>query len=156
MQTLRRFIDTNYRQIAQPLHIAMPRKSFRTHVESWMRGINMPMTRERELFLQRYEALLRLRKVSRHELGCRRAAMEVLLNLSRHPSRQLSYLKSMIRALGKLIEEHLALGYEGAHGHNDNWDVPGHVVGSGFRFSVIEDAVPGAMPPRILDMSPSE
>ena len=74
MQTLRRFIDTNYRQIAQPLHIAMPRKSFRTHVESWMRGINMPMTRERELFLQRYEALLRLRKVSRHELGCRRAA----------------------------------------------------------------------------------
>jgi hypothetical protein len=123
-----------------------------------MKGIDMPMTPLRELFLQRYEALLRLRKVSRHELGCRQAAMEVLLNLWRHPSRQQSYLRSMIRQIGNLINDHLALGLAGAgNAHIHNWDVPGHVAGSSLRFSVIEDAVPGAcMPPRILDMLPSQ
>ena len=137
----------------------LPRKmSFRTHMLSWMQSIDLELTPIRDLFLKRYEALLRLRGVSRYELGCRQAAMEVLLNLWRHPQRQTSYMVSMIRQLRKLIDEHLALGIPGAGtAHIHNWDVPGHVEGSGLRFSVIEDEAFGAdgarVPPLILDMS---
>ena len=121
--------------------------SFRTHIRRWMRSINMPETLLRELFLRRYQALLILRGVSPHLLECRQAAMEVLLNLSRHPARQDSYLRAVIRQIGRyirIISETMNIPAD----DGTDWDVPGHVPGSGLRFSVIEDP-PAAMPKQV-------
>jgi hypothetical protein len=125
----------------------MPR-SFRTHMRTWMQSINMPETPLRKLFLTRYRALLDLRGVCPHNLACRGAAMEVLLNLSRFPLRQENYLKAVIRQIGRLIQENVQ---QMVMPEDDStlWDVPGHVHGSSLRFSVIED--PPAAPPAALD-----
>ena len=100
----------------------------------------MPETMLRKLFLRRYQALLVLRGVSPHLTACRQAAMEVLLNLSRNPgSKQDSYLKAVIREIGKLIADICATMCI-PDDDGTLWDVPGHVAGrTGLRFSVIED-----------------
>jgi hypothetical protein len=117
--------------------------SFRTHIRMWMRSINMRETQLRELFLRRYQALLILRGVSPHVLGCRQAAMEVLLNLSRQPVKQNHYLKAVIRQIGRLINE-IVVTMCIPDDDGTLWDVPGHVPGilPGYRFSVIEDPQP--------------
>ena len=117
---------------------------FRTHIHTWMRSIDMPLTSLRELFLRRYQALLILRGVSPHLPRCRQAAMEVLLNLSRFPTRQDSYLRAVIREIGRLICD---IANTICIPENDGtlWDVPGHLPGSCLRLSVIEDP-PAAMP----------
>ena len=117
-----------------------------------MQSICIPETPLRMLFLTRYRALLVLRGVCPHNLACRGAAMEVLLNLSRYPVRQESYLKAVIRQIGRLIQEiiqHMVMPED----NGTLWDVPGHVRGSRLRFSVIEDppAAPLAAPPAALD-----
>jgi hypothetical protein len=123
-------------------HAIMPVRSFREHIRSWMRGIAMPMTEIREVFLRRYEVLLILRGISPYLLGPRQAAMEVLLNLSRSPVRREHYLKAVVRKMTLMIRDILV---EMAIPANDGteWDVPNHIIGSGFRFAVIEDPVPG-------------
>jgi hypothetical protein len=121
--------------------------SFRTHIRRWMRSIDMPVTPLRELFLRRYQALLILRGVSPHHSGCRQSAMEVLLNLSRHPARQNSYLRAIIRQIGRFACKILDTMDIPADDGTE-WDVPGHVVGSGLRFSVIEDPL-AAMPMQV-------
>jgi hypothetical protein len=117
----------------------------------WMSGLDMELTDLRRIFLQRYEALLALREVSLDNLGPRQAAMEVLLNLWRHPERQECYLRAIISKIRVMISEHLSAGI--GKPDPDDWDVPGHVPGnSGFRFCVIADPVPDAVP-RILNVS---
>jgi hypothetical protein len=115
--------------------------TFRRHLRRWMISINMQLTPLRELFLRRYEALLVLRGVCPYLLGCRQAAMEVLLNLSRHPIRQQNYLRAMIRKIGMMITNTMV---NVMVDQSSDWDVPGHIIGSGLRFSVIEDPLPAA------------
>jgi hypothetical protein len=69
------------------------------------RASNMPETMLRLLFLRRYQALLVLRGVSPHLLACRQAEMEVLLNLSRFPQKQDSYLKADIRCYTARLDD---------------------------------------------------
>jgi hypothetical protein len=123
--------------------IAMP-QSFRTHIRTWMRGINMPLTPLRELFIRRYQALLVLRGVCLFLPGPRQAAMEVLLNLARHPAKQQNYLRAVIRQIGRLIYQIIdTMSIPADDG--TLWDVPGHVPGSlhGYRLGIIADP-PGA------------
>jgi hypothetical protein len=116
----------------------------------WMSGLDMEVTPLRRIFLQRYEALLALREVSLDNVGPRQAAMEVLLNLWRHPQRQESYLRAIVSKLRVLINEQLSAGIGAPN--PDDWDVPGHVPGNaGFRFCVIADPEPDCdAVPRIL------
>ena len=120
----------------------MPMRSFRDHIRHWMRGINLPCTEAREVFLRRYEVLLILRGISPYLLGPRQAAMEVLLNLARFPVRQGHYLKAVIRKISIMIRDHLVdMAIPADDG--TEWDVPGHIIGSGFRFAVIDEDLPG-------------
>lgn len=117
-----------------------------------MSGLDMELTGLRRTFLQRYECLLALREVSLDNVGPRQAAMEVLLNLWRHPERQECYLRAIVTKIRVMINEHLSAGI--GVPDEDNWDVPGHVPGnSGFRFCVIADPVPVDDVPRILNLS---
>lgn len=111
-----------------------------------MTSINMQNTPLRELFLRKYEALLVLRGVSPYLLGPRQAAMEVLLNLGRHPSRQANYLKAMIRTIGRLIIEHIETQpYHIPADQCTLWDLPGHVEGNPrLRLCVLCDPDPAA------------
>ncbi len=120
----------------------MPPRSFRTHIRLWMRGINMPMTEAREVFLRRYEALLVLRGISPYLLGPRQAAMEVLLNLARFPVRQTRYLKAVIRNISLMIRD-ILLTMEIPADDGTEWDVPTHIIGSGFRLAVIDEDAHG-------------
>jgi hypothetical protein len=107
-----------------------------------MRGINMPMTEAREVFLRRYEALLVLRGISPYLLGPRQAAMEVLLNLARFPVRQTRYLKAVIRNISLMIRD-ILLTMEIPADDGTEWDVPTHIIGSGFRLAVIDEDAHG-------------
>lgn len=120
----------------------MPPRSFRTHIRHWMRGINMPMTEAREVFLRRYEALLVLRGISPYLLGPRQAAMEVLLNLARFPVRQTRYLKAVIRNISLMIRD-ILLTMAIPADDGTEWDVPTHIIGSGFRLAVIDEDAHG-------------
>ena len=113
----------------------MPPRSFRTHIRYWMRGINLPMTEAREVFLRRYEALLVLRGISPYLLGPRQAAMEVLLHLARFPVRQTRYLKAVIRKISLMIRD-ILLTMAIPADDGTEWDVPGHVP---FRQAQIQD-----------------
>jgi hypothetical protein len=131
--------------LSPPRHsvpIAMP-QSFRTYIHTWMRSIRMPITPLRELFIRRYQALLVLRGVCPYLIGPRQAAMEVLLNLGRHPRKQELYLRAVIRQIGRLSCDILNTMCIPAD-DGTLWDCPGHVPGSlpGYRFGVIED-LPG-------------
>lgn len=114
LQTMRHFIYISSADHA--VIIAMPRRSaFRRHMSRWMSGLDMELTDLRRTFLQRYEALLALREVSLDNLGPRQAAMEVLLNLWRHPERQDCYLRAIVSKIRVLINEHLSgMGVFGA------------------------------------------
>jgi hypothetical protein len=121
------------------------RNPFRKHIRSWMRGIQLRLTEVRDVFLRRYEALLVLRGISPYLPGPRQAAMEVLLNLWRFPVRQTHYLKAIIRKINLLIRDILSSA-PSVNPANDGteWDVPGHIIGSGFRLAVVDvDVVPG-------------
>jgi hypothetical protein len=107
-----------------------------------MCGINMPMTEIREVFLRRYEALLVLRGISPYLLGPRQAAMEVLLKFARFPVRQTRYLKAVIRNISLMIRNSLLTMAIPADDGTE-WDVPGHIIGSGFRLAVINEDVLG-------------
>jgi hypothetical protein len=69
--------------------------------------------------------------------------MEVLLNLSKCPAKQDSYLKAVIRQIGRLINE-IVVTMCIPDDDGTLWDVPGRVPGilPGYRFSVIEDPQP--------------
>ena len=106
----------------------------------------MPETMLRLLFIRRYQSLLVLRGVSPHLPACRQAAMEVLLNLSRLPQKQDSYLKAVIRNMARLTTDIVATMCI-PDDDGTLWDVPGHVSGrDGLRFSVIE-VNPPSFPP---------
>jgi hypothetical protein len=121
----------------------MPAQSFRRHIRSWMRGINLRITEPRELFLRRYEALLVLRGISPYHPVPRQAAMEVLLNLWRFPVRQAHYLKAIIRKINRLICDNLVNSAIPANDGTE-WDVPGHIIGlEGFRLAVVDADMPG-------------
>ena len=124
----------------------MPEQStFRKHIRSWMRGIKLRLTEVRDVFLTRYDALLVLRRIPPYLPGPRQAAMEVLLNLWRFPVRQTHYLKAIIRKINLLIHDILT-NAPSVNPANDGteWDVPGHIIGSGFRLAMVDvDVVPG-------------
>jgi hypothetical protein len=116
--------------------------SFRTRVAKWMDSLNMPLTPRRELFLSKYDALQSLRGIQKNDVRCLQSAMEVLLNLSRHPARQAHYLNAVNRRLADAIVKAAQLKHIPA----DNgllWDCPGHVdVPDGsceFHFAVLPD-----------------
>lgn len=100
------------------------------------------MTEAREVFLRRYEALLVLRGISPYLLGPRQAAMEVLLNLARFPVRQTRYLKAVIRNISLMIRD-ILLTMAIPADDGTEWDVPTHIIGSGFRLAVIDEDAHG-------------
>jgi len=116
----------------------------------WMDIIQMPMTNLRELFICRYTALLMLRGVRSDDPRCLKSAMEVLLNLSHHPQRQASYLRSVNRNLQQEIDESNRLTQLPAN-HGTVWQCPGHVgppgVENQYHFAVLPDfPVDGPLP----------
>jgi hypothetical protein len=79
--------------------------------------------------------------------------MEVLLNLARFPVRQTHYLKAVIRKISILIRDHLVNMAIPADDGTE-WDVPGHIIGSGFRFAVIDEDLPGQAQIHDVDVLP--
>lgn len=96
--------------------------------QKMMKDMDIEPTPLRVAFITKFEALLCLRSFSIPDPRSLQAAVQVILNFSRCPTRQEAYYKAVIRNLDRMILKGIKKdAYRMRDVTDECWDCPGHV-----------------------------